>query len=195
MVRILKEDGYKVLKSGRRLQSVLCECQCGKQFTAVKQNVKSGNTTSCGCIKNHRFSRTKTHITWSAMIQRCRNKKNTSYMNYGDRGIKVCEKWLNFKGFLEDMGLRPEGKTLDRIDNEKGYYKENCRWETPKNQCRNRRDNKLISFNGLIKTCAEWSEILGIKAVTIRARIRYGFPIEQVFSKTRVRYNLIRYKP
>lgn len=132
MVRILKEDGYKVLKSGRRLQSVLCECQCGKQFTAVKQNVKSGNTTSCGCIKNHRFSRTKTHITWSAMIQRCRNKKNTSYMNYGDRGIKVCEKWLNFKGFLEDMGLRPEGKTLDRIDNEKGYYKENCRWETPK---------------------------------------------------------------
>jgi len=89
----------------------------------------------------HRTSKvtSPTYNTWHGMMNRCSNPKATGYKNYGGRGITVCEKWLDFRGFLKDMGEKPSGLTLDRIDNDKGYYKENCRWETWKNQHTNKR--------------------------------------------------------
>lgn len=83
-----------------------------------------------------------THISWRAMKQRCLNPRYGGYGLYGGRGIKVCQRWLTFTSFLEDMGVRPKGKTLDRINPNKGYFKSNCRWASPKVQANNKRDYK-----------------------------------------------------
>lgn len=116
--------------------------------------------------------------SYISMVGRCTDKSHVSYQNYGGRGIKICDKWLGrdgFKRFFLDMGNRPEGMTLDRIDNDGNYCPENCRWATPKEQARNRRNNHIV--NG--KTVSELAEVLGIPRATIESRIRYGNPIEE----------------
>lgn len=113
------------------------------------------------------------------MLQRCNNPNQKHYKNYGGRGITVCERWLKFKLFMEDMGVRPDGMSIDRIDNEKGYYKDNCRWTTRKTQQRNTRSNRLISFNGEIKTLAEWAEIKKLGYSTLQTRIWRGWSVER----------------
>jgi hypothetical protein len=94
----------------------------------------------------HGMYGTKTYNTWHSMKKRCKNKSEASFKHYGERGITVCEKWLTFEGFYEDMGDRPDGMTLDRIDNNKGYFKDNCRWASKTTQSSNKRtfkNNKL----------------------------------------------------
>ena len=106
---------------------------------------KKNNTTSCGCFQSrrrtkHGLAKTTEHNVWAMMIQRCTNSKTNKYKNYGGRGITVCSRWLrSFPAFYKDMGPRPHGSTLDRIDNYKGYSKSNCRWSTIVDQNRNRR--------------------------------------------------------
>lgn len=128
-----------------------CKCVCGNTATVLRNNLVRSNTTSCGCtwreaaakaITRHGMVGTPTYSTWSNMKTRCSNPNSDRYKFYGARGIKVCRRWLNFENFYADMGARPEGKTLDRIDNGRGYCKSNCRWATPKEQCRNRRDRR-----------------------------------------------------
>lgn len=118
--------------------------------------------------------------TWSHIRNRCQSKKNKAYQNYGGRGIKVCERWQNsFLSFLEDMGDKPKGKSLDRIDNNGDYCKENCRWATSTEQGRNKRNNCLLKG----KTISEWSEILGIKRSTLSMRYyAYGWSVDDVLS-------------
>jgi hypothetical protein len=114
------------------------------------------------------------------MLQRCTNPNHPEYKNYGGRGIKVCDRWLESfeENFLADMGLRPSPKlTLDRIDNNKGYSKSNCRWATPKEQARNRRPNRVIPFNGEMLCVAAVAEHVGIKADTLRMRLNNGWPL------------------
>lgn len=133
----------------------LYKCSCGKEFLARDNNVKTGNTVSCGCLvaatmrKNrkdryvHGRCDSAEYISWDCMIQRCTNPKASHFDNYGGRGIKVCLEWLNsFKCFFEDMGVRPEGRTLDRIDNDGNYTPDNCRWATKKEQSANTRRSK-----------------------------------------------------
>lgn len=130
----------------------LCECECGNTTEVVLSSLRNGNTQSCGCLQKERarnnvtHNRTKTseYYAWSNMIQRCTNKNNPEYKNYGARGITVCDKWKNsFEKFLEDMGEKPlRGLSLDRIDNNKGYFKENCRWTTGYTQAVNQRNKK-----------------------------------------------------
>lgn len=110
------------------------------------------------------------------MIQRCTNGNNPNYHNYGGRGICVCTRWRTFKFFYEDMGPRPSNKhTIERVDNSKGYYKNNCKWATQKEQCNNTRRNRTITVNGETKTVQQWAEVVGINANTIIYRLRRGW--------------------
>jgi hypothetical protein len=117
------------------------------------------------------------------MIQRCSNKNNQATRNYLGRGITVCEKWKTFEGFFEDMGPRPEGMSLDRIDNNKGYYKENCRWATRIQQCNNRRSSRTIHAFGRSQTMAEWAREMGISTGTIWNRLKLGKAPELALSR------------
>lgn len=130
-------------KHGKYLYS--CKCDCGKQKLILGESLVSGNTKSCGCFsKNlkHGYSETPTYKSWTSMIQRCNNPNNDRYKDWGERGITVCERWLKFENFLEDMGERPKNKTLDRTNNDLGYFKENCKWSTTKEQSNNKRKYK-----------------------------------------------------
>lgn len=122
----------------------MCKCDCGKNKEIGGKHLRSGHTKSCGClmvetITTHGMSYSSTYRTWKDMIQRCFNKNCICYKNYGGRGIKISDRWLKFKAFYKDMGTKPKGLTIERIDNDKGYYKENCAWETYITQARNKR--------------------------------------------------------
>ena len=125
----------------------LCICDCGKTLEVDRQKLRRGNTRSCGClhsdvITTHNMSETRQYRTWADMLTRCRNPRNKRYKDYGGRGISVCQKWETFQGFWENMqDGYSEGLTIDRKNNDKGYFKDNCRWATQKQQANNRCTN------------------------------------------------------
>jgi hypothetical protein len=124
-----------------------CICDCGNEKIISGNRLRSGKTKSCGCIVKvqNGLSKTAAYRSWDAMIQRCYDSTVAHYKNYGLRGIEVCESWRqSFLSFLNDMGDRPEGKTLDRINNEGNYTKENCKWSTGSEQALNRRKNAKV---------------------------------------------------
>lgn len=116
-----------------------------------------------------------TYHSFTAMRERCRNPKNRKYHLYGGRGISVCERWSKFENFLVDMGIRPAGTTLDRIDTNGNYEPGNCRWATPKQQGRNRNGTHLLKHNGISMTVTEWAEKVGVNPITLFGRIRNGW--------------------
>lgn len=119
---------------------------------------------------------------WTAMKYRCNNPRCDAYEDYGGRGIKVCEWWnSSFDHFINDMGRKPGKRySIDRIDNDLGYSPENCRWAIPEEQTNNRRTNVRLVFAGTSKTIAQWARHLGIKDVTLRARLFiWGWPVEK----------------
>ena len=127
----------------------LCDCCCGNSSTASLGNIRSGHTKSCGCLGEesrvkHGRCGTPVYLSWRSMIQRCTNPKSPNYYLYGGRGITVCSRWLtSIENFIEDLGDRPEGTSLDRIDNDGNYEPPNCRWATAKEQQQNTRKTKL----------------------------------------------------
>lgn len=154
------------IKNKRRVQRPHCKqpetwvtatCKCGTIFDVRLNSIEQGVTKSCGCFrknmiaernKTHGMNRTPTHITWNAMKDRCRNKNYNNYKYYGGRGISYCDRWEKFENFLEDMGERPEERTLDRIDVNGNYCKENCRWATLAVQASNKRNSKKNTQDG-----------------------------------------------
>jgi hypothetical protein len=144
-------------KQDRTLWS--CLCLCGKKTIVNASSLRSGNTSSCGCLQIERIreakithgyrikgSHSSTYVSWYGMIQRCTNSNHIQWKNYGGRGIKVCNLWRKFENFLADMGERPEGLTLDRIDNEGNYEPNNCKWSTYKQQANNRRPRSVYRY-------------------------------------------------
>lgn len=143
-------------------------------------------------VKGLRISRAKTrhgeassatvtseYRIWRGMMARCLNVKNTAWVDYGGRGITVCNRWLTYENFLADMGRKPSPEhSLDRRNNDLGYSPDNCRWSTKKVQARNRRSSTAIEFKGEVKTIAEWAEVTGMTVSTITQRIRAKWPIE-----------------
>ena len=152
----------------------LCKCDCGNEKIIRGSHLQSGSIKSCGCLKiektierstkhGHKTRKrvTVTYKSWQDMIQRCTNPNYHHYKDYGGRGITVCKRWSGENGFihfLEDMGEAPRGFQIERIKNNLGYSKENCEWETPKQQARNKRNNIYITHNGRIQLLIEWSE-------------------------------------
>lgn len=130
----------------------------------------------------HGASKTSTYWIWRSMRQRCENKNRKDFVNYGGRGIRVCEQWQTFEGFVADMGTRPDGMTLERVEQSGNYEPGNCKWATPKEQARNRRSSVLLTFQGRTATIAEWSESVGIESKTIGYRIRAGWPAERALT-------------
>jgi len=164
-----------------------CSCECGNVSKVQSSKLKNGHTKSCGCYRHtfkliHTPESRRTRNIWNHMIDRCNNVSNSRYSDYGGRGITVCKEWLDFESFRRDMGDAPAGLTLDRKDNFAGYDKANCRWATGQEQQRNRRLNLIITLNGVSKCLSEWAESIGIKRVTLDARIKRGWSHERALT-------------
>lgn len=188
----------------------LFKCDCGNEKVLKCRNVifPSSQTKSCGCLnielrrkmfiesnptKSHGLSKSKFYGIWKAMINRCQNKNSSTFYKYGAKGIRVCKRWRKFENFRDDMHesylehikeFGEKNTSIDRIDNNKGYEKKNCRWATTKQQANNKRNNRFFFYNGKSKKLKDWSEELGIKDSKLRSRIyKYKWSIERAFSE------------
>lgn len=195
-----KSFGYwKVIRRAGRTKggksTWLCECICGKMKEVRGDILKSGQSKSCGCMttelsaeKNTTHGKTKTKLyrVWNQMIQRTTNKKTKDYKYYGGRGITVCkewkesfetfETWAHINGYADNL-------TIDRIDNNKGYEPNNCRWVTRKVQSRNTRYNHFLTYNGTTKTITDWAQETGIKRCVLYERInKLGWDVEKALT-------------
>lgn len=136
----------------------LCKCDCGGATTTTSLKLRNGHTKSCGCLKREVIeqganlshgmaNKTSTYRTWKEMRQRCTNPNSDKWKWYGGRGISICNEWDDYKTFLRDMGERPVGTTLDRINPDDGYHAKNCRWATPKQQAET---NRGVFVKGMV---------------------------------------------
>jgi hypothetical protein len=190
VIRILEErtDG------GEKI--VLCRCECGKEVKVQANNLTSGNTRSCGCLRRERQSEanrthgkygTPEHASWRDMLARCYNPNVKGYPYYGAIGVVVADRWRGengFSNFLADMGLKPSPKhTIDRHPNQAGNYEPgNCRWATRKEQSRNRKSNVLLEFDGRKQMMCEWEEENGLNSGMIHARLKLGWSVERAIT-------------
>jgi len=178
-------------------QTVLgCMCDCGDTIGVDSASVVTGKTRSCGCLRvevtkkrgtTHGKSlkgESQEYTCWLRLKGRCLNTHDNEYHNYGGRGISVCDSWLvSFENFYKDMGPRPSPKhSIDRIDNNGPYCKENCRWATSKEQSRNRRNNWVVAYNGLSMVLTDWALHCGIHYDCLRARLNLGWTIKDALT-------------
>lgn len=161
-----------------------CRCDCGTVKNVNGASLRFGTSQSCGCLTaesvgrrarvmftKHGMTETPTWIAWRNMILRCTCEKHEKFKHYGGRGISICERWLeSFKNFYDDMGERPKGMTLNRIDNNGNYCKENCEWADQKTQMRNTRKTVYLTLNGTTRPLQVWAEILHVKRRTLQFR-------------------------
>lgn len=169
----------------------LWKCDCGAELETRISSVTRKINPQKSCRKcfygrntTHGKSKSKEFYAWRGMLSRCSNVNDEAYPNYGGRGILVCTRWANsFQNFLDDMGTAPsKSHSIDRINNELGYSKENCRWATPSEQVRNRRISVRIEFNGLKLLLPEWADIVKIKYRVLYARYRRNWAAEKILT-------------
>ena len=171
-----------------------CQCGCGENTliaprTSTRRGQVKGQPMSFLPSHNNRVytlkwktaSNTPTYVTWTDMKARVLNPDHQHASCYSERGITLCERWLDYDNFVADMGLRPEGTTLDRINNDGNYEPGNCRWATWKEQCENKRTSRMFTAYGITQSIADWSEATGIKKCTLFYRLK-KLPPEQAFS-------------
>lgn len=180
---VVSEGDYYISPKGAKVKRWICKCECGNTIQANTTQLRNGNVKSCGCYMREKAK--KNHVVhgmygerlyniYTSMIQRCENPNKADYHNYGGRGIKVCDEWKHdFQAFY-DWALAngyKKGLTIDREDVDGNYEPSNCRWATMKEQNNNRRNNRLLTFNGETHTMAEWADITGIKYSVLACRI------------------------
>lgn len=175
---------------GRRAD---CTCECGTRFNADIYALTSGKTRSCGCLhrdmkkttpRTHGLSKTRTYNSWMSMKARCYTTTLNNYERYGGRGIIVCERWIHsFEAFLADMGERPEGMSLDRIDNAGNYEPGNCRWASGKTQSNNTRRNVHVTHDGQTRTIFQWAAHAGLSGHVLWKRLNvHQWTMEEALS-------------
>ena len=204
---VLKQE--ETLKLG--VTRWLCKCDCGEQTVTTTRALRSGLCRSCGCLHReaareqglksttHGLTGTRLYRIWANMKTRCYNKRNRNYARWGARGITVCDEWRdNFQAFYDWAMANgyDDSLTIDRIDNDKGYCPENCRWATGIEQASNTRKARHITFRGETYTLNEWARRLGIDAVTLFNRLK-RLPPEEAFTLPvqDPRLNLKYFKP
>lgn len=178
-----------------------CQCDCGGTKLVLSNRLKSGEVRSCGCLRTeaakragaanvtHGMTNTKVFRIWVGMHSRCTNPKETGYENYGGRGIRVCDRWQSFEAFLSDMGEPPSSRhQIDRERVNENYEPGNCRWATPKENCRNRRNNRIIEFDGKSLCITEWASRIGVTHQALRRRIDIlNWPVERALTEGKLR--------
>lgn len=174
-----------------------CVCDCGNYKTLSTGALRSGNTKSCGCLHKERVSNkfrkhflknTPEYTSWQLMKDRCYNKNNKTFEYYGGKGITVCDRWINNpQAFFDDMGKKPsKNHTIDRIDCNGNYSKENCRWATKSEQSRNRTDSKMLTIDGITKHLADWADYYNIQYKQVYKRVWRGMnPIQALTTPLR----------
>ncbi len=181
---IIKELDRWVYPSGQLHRNFQCLCDCGIGCTALAGDLRSGHKKSCGCLSVetvikrssvHSKYGTTEYYSWCGMKQRCLNPKNPAYKNYGGRGITICDRWLMFQPFFDDMGHKPSvGYSIERLDNNGNYELSNCKWATAQEQASNSRKCKYITYNGITDTHAGWDRRLGLSRGIIDRRVATG---------------------
>lgn len=164
-----------------------CVCDCGTQTEVWASNLYTGNTKSCGCLKKTADGLSKVsrdYYVWAGMLKRCYNERDEAFHNYGGRGIKVCEQWKeSFAQFLADMGPRPRGYSIERINNNGNYEPSNCRWATAMEQMGNTRKNVYLTFRGRTQHLSGWARELKLPYQTLLNRMRLlGWSVEKAFT-------------
>jgi len=172
------------------------QCDCGKRVVLWMSNVTTGHTQSCGCFREratrqrstthgHKagYKRTRTYVVWMNMKARCDNPSSRLYRRYGGRGISYDPTWVLFESFLRDMGEAPSDQTIERIDNDGNYSKSNCCWATRSEQAKNKSNVTLYEWHGERRSVADWARTVGIHRLTLRHRLKVGWPIERALTE------------
>ena len=191
---VLYRDEDQVSKSGKRRVRWACKCDCGNEISVISDNLTTGKTRSCGCMKQKMRAvtceyeyvhNTRLYGIWNSMKDRCFNENAAPYKHYGGRGISVCDEWKhNFKSFREwaySNGYE-ENLTIDRIDNNDDYSPSNCRWVDRTAQANNRRSNRLLTYNGETHNVTQWASILNVNASLLFNRVYAGKTVDEILA-------------
>jgi hypothetical protein len=193
---IVVSELESIVSGSHKRRRFKCLCDCGNTKIIWYENITSGHTKSCGCLKSEasrlahlthgesQKNETVEYKTWTGIIARCYNQNETGFKNYGGRGIVMCEAWKNsFQSFLKDMGRRPTPThTIDRINNNGNYEPSNCKWSTKKEQGKNKRNNHWIECNGETMIFADWVRKLDIGDAYLRKLLKIK-PMELIVAK------------
>lgn len=192
LLRIINETQAPSHIKSKNRRFVLCKCECGTEKVIMLNSLRTGATVSCGCYHREQASKIfngkgiasySGYRSWRAMLNRCNNINDKDYQQYGGRGITVCERWLDPVKFAQDMGEKPKRFSIERIDNNKGYSPENCRWANATEQGRNKRNNHKVVVSGESVTMSAAWQSNGMKESTFYNRLNAGMNAEDALAK------------
>lgn len=187
---VLRREGKNISEQA----TWLCLCDCGNKTVQAGISLRNGVVVSCGCYHaevtakinyKHGHSQKGIYRTYREMVKRCTNPAHIDWHNYGGRGIKVCQRWLDgLANFIQDMEPTwKEGLSIERRDNSGDYSLENCYWATQKQQNNNKRDNRLVEYNGRTQTMTQWAEERGMSCQALKSRLDKGWSVEEALNR------------